>query len=355
MFDVTLAAGKHTEVYFADGIKALSTQLSAYGQNVLWVFDANSAALFRDLPEKKIILPPGEQNKNWVTLNKIFSAALDFGLARDSVFIGFGGGVICDMTALAASLYMRGCALVLVPTTLLCMVDASVGGKSAIDFQGGKNLVGSFYPARDVLICSDTLRTLPENEYLCGLGEVVKHAFLSADERLFKFLEENKDAVLKRDKAAVSEMVRLSVEVKISFIERDPEERKGIRSFLNLGHTFAHALEATGKFKNFSHGKAVAWGCAKAFELGSLMKITPSEVRKKGIALLSAYGFDVSYRIGRGEWIDFYQAMLKDKKKYQGKVKFVLLEDMGKPALFDVEPALVQSVVIESPVRSGRN
>ena len=126
--DVTLQGGRTTHVLFVDTIRELSSRLSDYGQRVLWVFDVNSARLFTSLPENNVILPSGEKFKSWSSIEKILSAALDAHLGRDSLFIGFGGGVVCDMTAFAASVFMRGCGLVLVPTTLLCMVDASIGG-----------------------------------------------------------------------------------------------------------------------------------------------------------------------------------------------------------------------------------
>lgn len=349
IFDVTLQGGKVTQVLTSDSIKDLSVQLSSYGQNVFWIFDSNSASLFSSLPDRRIVLQPGEKYKNWKSMEKIFSTALEYGLARDSIFIGFGGGVICDMAALAASLYMRGCRLVLVPTTLLCMVDASIGGKSAIDFAGGKNLIGSFFPAENVIISADTLRTLPESEYLCGLGEVIKHAFLTPDDKLYEFLVDNHEKIMKRERKTVSEMVKLSLEVKKSFIERDPEEKKGIRSFLNLGHTFAHALESSGRFSAFSHGKAVAWGCSRAAAAGVELGVTSPELRDRVDSLLRLYGYEIDYRIGRGDWLDFYDALLKDKKKSAGSVKFVLLQAQGEPVLMPLEAKLVQSLVISKP------
>ena len=195
-FTVTLLNGRKTDVYFLSTIKELSAKLSAYGRRVLWVFDSNSASLFTSLPANSVILPSGEKNKTFSSIEKIISAALDAHLSRDSVFIGFGGGVVCDMTAFAASVFMRGCSLILVPTTLLCMVDASIGGKSAIDFKGGKNLIGTFYPAKDVLISSACLRTLPQQEFISGMGEVIKHAFLTEDDALYDFLVKNRNAIL---------------------------------------------------------------------------------------------------------------------------------------------------------------
>ena len=349
VFTVTLQGGKTTDVLFADSIKDLSSRLSSYSQNALWVFDTNTAPLFKNLPPNRIVLESGEKSKNWKSIERIISAALDFHLARDSYFIAFGGGVVCDMTALASSLYMRGTKLVLVPTTLLCMVDASVGGKTAIDYAGAKNLIGTFNPAQDVLISSDVLRTLPEGEYISGLGEVLKHAILSDNECLYDFLVANKDKILNRDKKSVTEMVKLSIEVKNKYIESDPEEKKGIRSALNLGHTFAHALESITHFTGFSHGKAVAWGCGRALEASFELGLIDEQFYKKAIGLFEMYPFDMSYRVGRGEWLDFQEAIGKDKKRMSGSVKFVLAEGFGKPVLKPLDMKLVQRIVIASP------
>lgn len=343
----TLSGGRSTDVISLKDIKDLSKKLGSYGNNVMWVFDSNSAGLFRDLPEKRIILEPGEREKNLKSLEKIISRALDYNLARDSRFIAFGGGVVCDMTALAASLYMRGARLTLVPTTLLSMVDASLGGKTAIDYEGGKNLIGTFYPAEEVLISIDTLRTLPEKEFKCGLGEVLKHAFLSEDRRLWDYLVSNRESIQKRDKATLSELVSISLEVKRSYLEKDPEETKGIRSFLNFGHTFGHALESIQNF-SLSHGEAVAWGLGRALEAGYVAGITPRDLFEEGLELLRLYNYDTGYRIGRGEWLSFTSALRKDKKKSSGTVKFVLLGKDGRPILSPLEDNIVRNAVIQS-------
>lgn len=344
-FTVQLAAGRTSSVIFLDGIKALSHRLSSYGSRAVWVFDENSARLFTSLPEHTVVLPSGEEHKTWASVEKILTAALDAHLSRDSWFIGFGGGVVCDLTALASSLYMRGSRLILVPTTLLCMVDATLGGKSAIDFKGGKNLVGTFWPARDVLITPACLRTLPEAEYMSGMGEVLKHAFLSADHRLYDLLMEKKDAILARDRDVLLELLDLSLHVKAAYLERDPEETKGIRQALNLGHTFAHALESIENF-TVKHGMAVAWGLSRAMECGVTAGVTPSWIQEKADGLLRFYGYDIDRRIERGRWLEWQAATAKDKKNFSGTINFVLLEDWGRPVLRPLDSALVRSAVI---------
>lgn len=347
---VTLADGQTTNVLLADDIYDLSAHLSEYGNNVLWVLDGNTARLIRPLPTPRVILEPGESAKNWRGTERILRAAVEEGMARDGRFIGFGGGVICDMTAFAASLYMRGCRLTLVPTTLLAMVDASLGGKTAIDFMGGKNLVGTFYPAQDVLICCDTLKSLSDKEFLNGLAEVIKHALLAQDEELYRMLLLKKHQIMGRDPAVLRNLVELSLKVKQSYIERDPKETLGIRQALNLGHTFGHALESCGRFTTWSHGAAVAWGTCRALEAGEKLGITDQRYASGATKLFAMYGYDIDYRIGRGDWQLFRQSLLKDKKKQDGMVRFVLLEGQGRPVLSMLETPLLQSLVISSPI-----
>ena len=343
LFSVPLKGGAYTDVYSVKTENEFGECLSGYGSNVLFVADSNTA---RYLPDgvPSLVLPPGEREKNWSSIDRILSKALSLGLARDSVFIAVGGGVILDMTAFAASVYMRGARVVLVPTTLLSMVDATLGGKTGIDYCGGKNLVGTFYPAEDVIIAPHTLSTLSDKEYRCGLGEVVKHAFLSHDSRLYDFLERHRDAVLNRSDSVMMDMISLSLEVKIDYITADPEEKKGIRSALNLGHTFGHALEAMRGFE-VSHGEGVAWGMGRAFEVGRNIGETPSDYADEALSLIDSFGFDTSYRVRKEDFPSFYGAIGKDKKKKGGEVKFVLMKGQGEPVLLPLEKKTVEEAV----------
>lgn len=347
---VTLAQGKQSTILLADDLKDLSAHLGNYGRSVLWVFDTNSAKLFKQLPPVHVVLESGESSKNFASLGRILSSAIDEGLARDGRIIGFGGGVVCDMAAFAASIYMRGCNLTLVPTTLLCMVDASLGGKTAIDFEGLKNMVGSFYPADEILISFDTLHTLSDKEYHNGLAEVLKHALLSENEELYKLLLTKKQEILARDGEILKRMLDLSLAVKISYIEQDPTESLGIRQMLNLGHTFGHALESSSHFGAGGHGTCVAWGTGRALEAGVKLGITDKAYASGATKLFASYGYDMDYRIGRGDWIDFKEHLLKDKKREAGKVQFVLMERQGKATLKPLDIQLVQELVIAKPI-----
>lgn len=350
LMTVTLAGGAKTEVLLAKDIKDLSAHLGGYGRSVLWVFDSNTVKLFRQVPPSRIILESGEATKNLATLERIIGLALDEGLARDGRIIGFGGGVVGDISSLAASLYMRGCKLTLVPTTLLAMVDASVGGKTAVDFRGMKNMIGTFYPANEVLISIDVLKSLSEREFKSGLAEVIKHALLNEDHELNKLLLSRRTEILDRDEETLVKLVELSLLVKKSFIERDPTEAKEIRKALNLGHTFGHALESSTRFSAFSHGAAVAWGTVRALEAGVILGVTDKKYASSASKLFESYGYDLTHRIGRGEWIEFKNHLSKDKKKLGGEVQFVLLASNGKPELHPLPWNVIQALVMEKAI-----
>ena len=347
LMTISLAGGATTDVLLAKDIQDLSAHLGGYGRSLLWVFDSNTVKLFRQLPPARIILDSGENSKNLASLERIIASALDEGLSRDGRMIGFGGGVVGDITSLAASLYMRGCKLSLVPTTLLAMVDASIGGKTAVDFHGMKNMIGTFYPANEVLISIDMLKSLSDREYKSGLAEVIKHALLSENQELAKFLVSRRSEIIDRDEDVLVKLVELSLLVKKPYVECDPTESKDIRTMLNLGHTFGHALESSTRFSAFSHGAAIAWGTVRALEAGVALGITDKKYASSAAKLFSSFGYDLNHRIGRGEWIEFKNHLSKDKKKLGGDVQFVLLTGKGTPELHPLPWNLIQSLVME--------
>lgn len=271
-----------------------------------------------------VIVPPGEKAKNWDHVAAVLERGFELGLARDSTIVGLGGGIVCDMTAFAASVYMRGSKLVLLPTTLLGMVDAAFGGKNGINFGGYKNMVGTFYPAHEVRVCPGFLATLPEKEYICGLAEVIKHAYLG-DEALYKKLTADKVRVLSRDASVLGDLVWESLLVKARHVEADLRET-GIRAHLNLGHTFGHALEAVAGFE-WSHGEAVAWGMVRAVLLSSRLGHCSPSYASEVRALIESYGYRTK---APDAPIDaLIKAMLMDKKKKGGAVRFVLQRGFG--------------------------
>ena len=292
----------------------------------LQVYDTNTQSLFPDTGVARHLWPAGEANKSWPQIDSLLSKALELGLARDSTLAGIGGGVVTDMAAFAASLYMRGCRLVLVPTTLLAMVDAALGGKTGIDYCGFKNLVGTFYPAQELRIWPGVLATLPDRDFRSGLAEVLKHAFL-AEPALLTLLEEKREAVLSRESSVLEELVFRAVMVKVGVVERDLRET-GERAFLNLGHTFGHALESVMGFDgSWTHGEAVCWGMGRALDLGVKLGRTDPQWRERATSLMKVYGFR-SLAPGANPHA-ILAAMKNDKKKKAGQVRFVLQETLG--------------------------
>lgn len=330
-----------TRTFFCSPVEVL--------EDALLVFDENTAGLFPARSQRNsLILPPGEQAKNWDSVSVILETAIEKGYGRDGCFCGVGGGVLCDMTAFAASLYMRGCSVILVPTTLLSMVDASLGGKTGIDFCGYKNMVGSFYPASEVRFCPELLQSLPEKEFLSGLGEVIKTAMLG-DSSLFSLLSAEKERILERDPQILKEIIEKCILVKGRIVEEDLHE-KGVRATLNLGHTFAHALESVSGFSNWSHGEAVAWGLLMAMETGVELGITDNyyalEVRK----LLEEYKFRLYAEFDTESLI---RAMSQDKKKKSGVVNFVLQKSSGKTLIQPVDSGIIGKVLKRNREQAG--
>ncbi|MDR2209990.1 MAG: 3-dehydroquinate synthase [Spirochaetaceae bacterium] len=285
----------------------------------LLVCDTNTAPLGRDMDIPRCVLPPGEDAKNWGSVEAIIRTAQSRGLGRDGLFIGLGGGVVCDLTAFAASVYMRGAALALVPTTLLCMVDACLGGKTGFDLGGIKNLAGTFYPAGFIAIASDLLRTLPPAEWKSGTAELIKTAILSGDrDFLGQFTRPFRGEPF-------LPLIERALIVKGRIVESDPQETGTERALLNLGHTFGHALEAALGLGLISHGEAVAWGIARACELGKELGITPPALEEQILGILHAWDYETALpyprRINPGV---FREALGSDKKKRGGKLRFVV-------------------------------
>lgn len=306
----------------------------------LFIADENTKYLIpEEYLDKTVILPPGEENKNWDSIDTILSKATELELGRDALFVGVGGGVICDMTAFASSLYMRGCSVTLVPTTVLAMVDASLGGKSGIDYKNYKNLVGAFYPATELRIAIDSLKTLPEREFFSGLAEVIKSAMLG-DEELFDTLLTKSEEILKKEKETLEYIIDHCIQIKGSIVEQDLYE-KSIRAHLNLGHTFGHALETVTGFSSFSHGEGVAWGIYKAVETAEALGVIDPSYAEKSRQMIELYGYRTEAQVDIDEFIS---AMKKDKKKKGGIVKFILQRNICDTFITEVDEALIRKI-----------
>jgi 3-dehydroquinate synthase len=283
------------------------------------------------LDPKPVIVAAGEATKSFAGLERLTSALLNLGVERGGLIVALGGGVIGDLTGLAAGLLKRGIDFAQIPTTLLAQVDSSVGGKTAINTKEGKNLIGLFHQPRIVIADVGMLSTLPEREFLAGYAEVAKYGALG-DAEFFTWLEANAEAAIKGDAAARIRIVAHSCRMKADIVARD-ERETGERALLNLGHTFGHALEAaTGYSDRLLHGEAVAIGMALAFQLSARLGLAPAADADRLEAHLHKVGLPASIsdlsgpRLSAGTLI---RHMMHDKKAKDGKLTFILARGIG--------------------------
>jgi 3-dehydroquinate synthase len=296
-------------------------------------------------------LPPGEATKGWRELERAVEWLIAERMARDDLVVAFGGGVIGDLAGFAAAILRRGVGFVQIPTTLLAQVDSSVGGKTGINSSQGKNLVGAFHQPRLVLADTALLDTLPVRDFLAGYAEVAKYGLLG-DAGFFAWLEANGPALRAGDPEARLHAVRRSCEMKAEIVARD-ETEQGDRALLNLGHTFAHALEAaTGYSDRLLHGEAVAIGCMLAFELSARLGLCPQEAPSRVGAHLAAMGMRRRLADVPGELPDadaLVALMGQDKKVRDGRLAFVLARDIGDAFVArDVDLGAVRRLLAES-------
>jgi shikimate kinase/3-dehydroquinate synthase len=286
-----------------------------------------------------ITIKPGEEHKNPQTLFDIWQRCLAAGADRKSAFVGLGGGVVTDITGFAAATWMRGVPWFALPTTLLAMVDASVGGKTAVDLGEAKNAVGAFWQPRGVLCDIARLASEPERGFRSALAEVVKTALLG-DPALFELLEQQAPAVLSRQPEVVLQIVRRCVAVKASVVSRD-ERESGLRAALNLGHTLGHALEAHGGYGRLTHGEAVSLGLVAALRIGERLGVTPSELATRAVALLERLGLPTdpqAHGLAQAAKLVSY-----DKKRAGAELKFVLVSALGQVVFRSIPLADVQT------------
>jgi 3-dehydroquinate synthase len=268
----------------------------------------------------------GEKSKSLATASRLFTRLVRHGADRQSLLCALGGGVVGDLGGFVAATYMRGLPFVQIPTSLLAMVDSSIGGKTGVNHQLGKNLIGAFYPPRAVFTDVALLPSLPEREYLCGLSEIVK-AGIIADPELFLFIEAHAEAVHQRDAHVLTTLIERAIAVKVDVVQQDPTER-GLRAILNFGHTIGHALEAVTAYQQYSHGEAVAVGMALVTLLSERLGYCQAETRQRVHRLLDKLRLPLTYTGAPPEQI--LDAMRRDKKSLNGMVRFILLQDIGR-------------------------
>jgi 3-dehydroquinate synthase len=272
------------------------------------------------------ILQDGEQHKTLTQWQTIIEKLLSCRHERSTTLIALGGGMIGDMTGFAAACYQRGVNYLQMPTTLIGQVDAALGGKTAINFPQGKNMLGAFYQPRGVIIDIHFLATLPQREYIAGLAEVIKYALIW-DKNFFVWLENNFQNLLARDTAALLHAIQTSVAIKTTIVSQD-EKENGIRSLLNFGHTVGHALEAALDFKKILHGEAVAVGMSIASQLSNACGYLSDKDLQRILNLINPLGMQ-SYDFDFPSASQLMQFMSHDKKISAGKINFIILKGIG--------------------------
>jgi 3-dehydroquinate synthase len=324
------------------------------GRHVLAVSNETVAPLYLErvmaglqgLRAETLVLPDGESYKTLEQTERVFDALATLGASRDACIIALGGGVIGDMAGFAAACWMRGIDFLQMPTTLLAMVDSSVGGKTGVNLPAGKNLVGAFHQPCAVIADTSTLDTLPGREYRAGLAEVVKYGALG-DATFFAWLEQHTEALNARDPDTVAEAIARCCEHKAAIVARDETER-GERALLNFGHTFGHALETECGYGTLLHGEAVAIGMCQAAALSAQLGMADAGDGPRLAALLAALGLPVAPPAGL-EADALLGHMRLDKKNLGGRLRLILWRGIGRAEIAgDVDEERVREVLAAS-------
>ena len=335
-------ADKSYPIYIGSDLLSSKSLLSDHiqGKQVMVVTNTTIAPLYleklkdalSDFNVESVILPDGEEFKTLETLNKVFDALLKAKFDRSSTLVALGGGVVGDITGYAAASYQRGVNFIQVPTSLLSQVDSSVGGKTGVNHELGKNMIGAFYQPKAVIIDVDTLDTLSDQEYSAGMAEVIKYGLLgNAD--FFSMLETNIESIMARNKDLIIEIIFNSCKDKASIVALDEFER-GKRALLNLGHTFGHGIENAFGYGNYLHGEAVSIGMVMATKLSMDEGYLSNEDAIRVESILSKADLPISIKKSIGSET-LIEAMSLDKKSIDGKIRLVLLKALGDSYLTD--------------------
>lgn len=293
------------------------------------------------------ILNPGEDSKSLENYEKIMNYCIKVNLSRKSLVIALGGGVVGDLAGFVAATYMRGIDVVQVPTTLLSQVDSSIGGKTGINLGHSKNIIGAFHQPKNVYINVEALKTLPQKDYLSGMGEVIKYAFIeknACDERLnfMDFLIENYENIMDRKTSTLLNMVKKCAEIKANVVDKD-EKEGNLRKILNFGHTFGHGIE---KLCHISHGEAVSIGMNMAFKLSLEKKLIDEDYYNQFISICNKFSLPITFEYE--DVNEIFEIMKNDKKNSFSKINLILPVGIGRVKLFDnIEQDLIMKVIKE--------
>ncbi len=298
--------------------------------------------IFKNLKCDKIILDDGEQQKNLDNFSKILDALINSGHHRDTTVIAVGGGVINDIAGFSAACYLRGVDFISVPTTLLGQVDAAIGGKTAINHQKGKNLIGAFHQPKAVIIDIETLSSLPDRHFHAGIAEIIKAALIK-DAEFFIYLEKNLTLLLNRDREVLFNVIQRACQIKIDIVTED-EKEQSIRALLNFGHTVGHAIESYFQYEQWLHGEAVALGMIIAANLSQQFAGLTHQDYLRICHLIERVGLPtkIPRQVIPQQLLTF---ILADKKISNNQLRLVLLSNIGKAQLVAVNPQTVLNVI----------
>ena len=302
------------------------------------------------LHSSSLLLEDGEAHKTFANVGNALHALAELGATRDACVIALGGGVVGDLAGFSAACWMRGIDFMQMPTTLLAMVDSSVGGKTGVNLPAGKNLAGAFHQPRAVVADLDTLATLPEREYCAGLAEVVKCAAIG-DVAFFEWLEQHADALLAHDPAAVLEAIARTVRFKAGVVERD-ETEQGERALLNFGHTFGHALETAGHYTALLHGEGVAIGMLLAAHMSERLEMSDAPSTMRLHRLLNKLGLPTSIPPGM-DAAQLLNLMRLDKKNTADSLRLILWRGIGRAEIVSGVNENVVLSVLQHAIRSA--
>ena len=356
---------QNSEVFFIEGTPDLAKLFFSEpneandGRRRFFVTDSTVASLdcmksfleaFTDgIHEKDVlcVLGSGEKYKTIDSVLRIVAEAVEAGFTRKDLFVGIGGGVISDITAFAASIFKRGAKVQFVPTTLLSMVDASIGGKTGCDYQSYKNMIGSFFPAKKLYYWPEFVQYLPENQYNSGLAEAFKTALLF-DKEMYNIFKNDSEKLNARDPETLEKIINKSVRAKAAVVEKDFTEQ-GNRATLNLGHTFGHALESVAGLGKITHGAAVAWGIGRAVALSFRKDYCREAFMNEIFDVLKLYGWDTNpvpgAIFGGGSGERLLNVMHKDKKNLTSKVRLILQKGLQDTSIEEVTDEEILSVL----------
>lgn len=329
------------DIVFRDSFDDLAGELlslSSKNRKVCIVTETKVASLYLKKVEEVVkpvcgnlvtyVFEEGEAHKNLDTVNGLYECLIENKFDRKDMLLALGGGVTGDLTGFGAATFLRGIDFVQIPTTLLAQVDSSIGGKTGVDFKAYKNMVGAFHMPKLVYMNMETISTLPEREFNCGLGEIIKHGLIK-DRTYLDYIEAKKEQIKKRDLDVLKELIYVSCTIKKGVVERDPKEQ-GERAQLNFGHTLGHAIEKKMNFE-LLHGECVALGSIAALYISKEMGNITEEEYKKYKELIEWFGYPgLPSEIDRDEIVDITKL---DKKMEHGKVKFIILNQIGEAAV----------------------